>query len=145
MTDENIFPCSVTATAGIFSLTASSSSSSMRHAPSRSEYSVWRWRWTNSGIRKVFQFTFLDSYILTFLDVTESLPSFPFDRRRRLRADVVDDAVDAFDFVDDPRRDAREQFVGQPRPVRRHAIAALHCAHRDPVLVGPCVAHHADA
>src|SRR6266699_4073397 len=49
MTDENRFPCSVTARAGIFSFAACSSTSSMRQAPSSSENSVCRWRWTNSG------------------------------------------------------------------------------------------------
>src|SRR6185369_11113045 len=49
-TDENMFPCSVMAIAGIFSSTALSSSSSIRHAPSSSENSEWRWRWTNSVI-----------------------------------------------------------------------------------------------
>jgi hypothetical protein len=34
--------------------------------------------------------------------------SLPFDRARRLRRDVVDDAVDAFDFVNDPVGDAGE-------------------------------------
>ena len=48
MTDENMLPCSVIAIAGIFSSTALSSSSSIRQAPSSSEYSECRWRWTNS-------------------------------------------------------------------------------------------------
>ena len=50
MTDENMLPCSVIAIAGIFSSTALSSSSSIRHAPSRSENSEWRCRWTKSDI-----------------------------------------------------------------------------------------------
>ena len=31
---------------------------------------------------------------------------FPLDRGRRLRADIVTDTIDAFDFVDDSCRDA---------------------------------------
>ena len=38
-----------------------------------------------------------------------------------------------------------EQVVRQPRPVGRHAVAALDRADRDRVLVGALVAHHADA
>src|ERR671920_661579 len=45
-----MLPCSVIAMAGIFSSTALSSSSSILHAPSRSEYSECRCRWTKSGI-----------------------------------------------------------------------------------------------
>src|SRR5262245_15068783 len=44
-------------------------------------------------------------------------PSFPFDRCRRLAADIVDDAVDPGDAVDDSRGDAGQQILGQPRPV----------------------------
>ena len=58
-----------------------SSSSSMRHAPSSSEYSC-----AGGGGR------------------TRPSHSFPLDRRRRLRADVVDHAIDALHLVDDPRR-----------------------------------------
>ncbi len=42
ITDENMLPCSVTASAGILRRAAWSSSSSMRHAPSSNEYSVCR-------------------------------------------------------------------------------------------------------
>ena len=45
--------------------------------------------------------------------------SFPLDRRRRLRADVVDDAVDALDLVDDARRDARRAARAAAAPSRR--------------------------
>ena len=45
--------------------------------------------------------------------------SLPLDRRRRLRADVVDDAVDARDLVDDARRDLAEDVVRAASPSRR--------------------------
>src|SRR5215204_6984140 len=99
-----MLPCSVTASAGIFSLTASSSSSSTRQAPSSSENSVCRWRWTNSCAISSLDFL------------------FPFDRRRRLRRDVVHDAVDAPHVVHDPRRNGGQQIVRQPRPVGGHAV-----------------------
>ena len=71
--------------------------------------------------------------------------SFPLDRRRRLGADVVDDAVDAAHFVDDPVGDAAEHVVRKGIPVGRHAVGARHGAEREDVLVGAVVAHHADA
>src|SRR5215510_11827437 len=103
-----MLPCSVTASAGIFSFTASSSNSSTRQAPSSNENSVWRWRWTNS-----FN------------------PLLPFNRRRWLGRNVVDDAVDAAHFVDNARRDGRQEIVRQSRPVGRHPVEALDGADRD--------------
>src|SRR5262249_8789853 len=130
-----MFPCSVTAIAGIFSFTAWSSSSSIRHAPSSSEYSVCRWRWTNSAMRHVNA------------ETAERSPrlSLPFDGRRRLRGNIVHDAVDAFDLVDDARRDPCKQIVREAGPVGRHTVAALDRADRDRGLVGALVAHHPDA
>src|SRR5688572_6601492 len=127
-TEENKLPCSVTASAGIFSFTASSSSSSTRQAPSSSENSVCRWRWTNSDIA---------------LNQQGSL--FPLDRGRRLGRNVVDDSIDAAHFVDDAGRDGREDVVRQPRPVGRHPVETLHRTDRHGVFVGPGVAHHTDA
>src|SRR5229473_7491498 len=48
--------------------------------------------------------------------------SLPLDGARGLGGDVVDDAVDALDLVDDPARDPAQQVVGQPRPVGGHGI-----------------------
>src|SRR5713101_2077112 len=39
--------------------------------------------------------------------------SLPLDGARGLGGDVVDDAVDALDLVDDPARDLAQQVVGQ--------------------------------
>ena len=71
--------------------------------------------------------------------------SFPFDRRRRLRRDIVRDAVDAAHLVDDAGRDFFQQCVGQLGPVGGHEVAGLHRAQRDDIVVGAAVAHHADA
>src|SRR3546814_4805267 len=46
--------------------------------------------------------------------------SFPLDRGGRLAADVVDDAGDATQLVDDAVGDAAEELVRQVRPVRGH-------------------------
>src|ERR1700744_3851824 len=70
---------------------------------------------------------------------------FPFNRRGRLRRDVVDDAVDAADLVDDPGGDLAEEVVGELDPVGGHAVLALDDADGDGVVVGPLVAHDADA
>src|SRR5882724_12929232 len=67
---------------------------------------------------------------------------FPLDGRRRLRRDVVDDAVHALHLVDDAAREAGEELVRQPRPVGRHAVDALDGADRDDVLIRALVAHH---
>src|SRR5262245_40878303 len=120
-----MLPCSVTASAGMPSFCAWSSSSSTRQAPSSSENSVWRWRWTKS----------LTGRAPAPVPIADAL-LFPLDGGRRLRADVVDDPVDALDFVDDARRDAGQQVVRQARPVGGHPVAALDGADRDGVLVG---------
>ena len=49
-------------------------------------------------------------------------PSFPLDRSRRLGGDVVDDAVDALDLVDDARRGAAEEIVVEIEIIGGHAV-----------------------
>ena len=83
-------------------------------APSSSENSVCRWRWTNS----VMYTRALTGSSRTLADSGDSW-LFPLDRRRRLRADVVDDAVDAAHLVDDARRDARRAGRAAAAPSRR--------------------------
>src|SRR5688500_15409225 len=103
-----MLPCSVTAIAGIFSRAACSSSSSTRQAPSSSEYSVCRCRWTKS--------------LMGAHQSAQDVSLLPFDRGRRLTGDVEDNAIDPLHLVDDARRDRREQFVRQTRPVGCHAV-----------------------
>ena len=69
---------------------------------------------------------------------------FPLDGGGRLGGDIVDDAVNAFDFIDDPAGNAVQDFVGQLVPVGGHAVETLNGAHGDDVFVGPVVAHNAD-
>src|SRR6185437_12109872 len=71
-------------------------------------------------------------------------PSLPLDRAGRLRGHVVDDAVDAFDFVDDARRDAAEQFVRKGIVIGGHAVGRSHGPERADMIVTARVAHHAD-
>src|SRR6516225_3695889 len=128
-----MFPCSVTAIAGMFSFRAWSSTSSMRQAPSRRENSVCRCRWTKSDTDQAPR------------TKNQGLISLPFNGRGRLRADVVHDAVDAPNLVDDARRDALEQIVRQTRPVGGHPVLAFDRANRRRVLIGALIAHDADA
>src|SRR4029077_15207257 len=69
---------------------------------------------------------------------------FPLDRARWLARDVVADAVDAFDFVANARRNAGEQFIRKPRPIGGHSVLAFDDAKNDGVLVRALIAHHAD-
>ena len=53
---------------------------------------------------------------------SDKYPSLLLDRPGRLRRDVVDDAVDAAAPVDDARRGAAEELVGEGEVVGRHAV-----------------------
>src|SRR5882762_4778753 len=70
--------------------------------------------------------------------------SLPLDRARWFTRDVVTNPVDAFDFVADPIRNSRQQFVGKPYPVGSHAVLAFDDAKDNRVFVGPLVAHYAN-
>src|SRR6218665_1963660 len=70
-------------------------------------------------------------------------PSFPLDRARGLAGDVVDDAVDAADLVDDPRGGLAEDFPGELEEVGGHAVGRGDRAQGQDVFVGAGVAHDA--
>src|SRR5215469_2318168 len=71
-------------------------------------------------------------------------PSLPLDRAGRLRCHVVNDAVDPFDLVDDPCRDAAKQFVRKRIVVGGHAVGRGYGPERTDVVVAARVAHDAD-
>src|SRR3989344_8291198 len=71
--------------------------------------------------------------------------SLILNRRRGLLRDVVEDAVDALDFVDDSAGYLLQEFRGESRPVRGHGVFRRHGAQGDDLLVGALVAHDADA
>lgn len=52
-------------------------------------------------------------------------PLLPLNRGRGFAGDIVDDAVDAANFVDDAVGDFRQQGVGKLRPVGGHEILGL--------------------
>ena len=60
-------------------------------------------------------------------------------------ADVVDDAGDAGNFVDDACGDALEDVAGQANPVGGHGIFGFDDAHSDSKAVRAAVSHYADA
>ena len=101
---------------------ACSTSSSRRQAPSSRLYSVWRWRWTKSGLR-AHSHSIVDGGLLVTSYTTRLTPRTSLTMR-----------------LDDPR----QELVRQPRPVRGHAVLRLDRAQRDRVLVGAVVAHDAD-
>ena len=72
------------------------------------------------------------------------MKSLPLDRAGWFAGDVVTDAVDAFDFVADAARNAREQFVRKPDPVGSHAVLTFDDSKHDRIFVSALVAHHTD-
>lgn len=68
--------------------------------------------------------------------------SFPLDGCRRLGGDVVADAVDSFDLVDDVVADLCHEVIGQMRPVGGHGIGRGHCTECYGALVSTLIAHH---
>ena len=70
---------------------------------------------------------------------------FPLNRRRRFGGDVVDDAVDAADFVDDAVRHARQHVVWYARPIGGHRVDRVDASDGARVFVGALVAHDAHA
>jgi len=71
--------------------------------------------------------------------------SFPLNSAWRFRSDVVDDAVDAADFIDDAAGDSLEHIVREESPVGGHAIFRVNGTDGAGVGVGALIAHDADA
>ena len=68
---------------------------------------------------------------------------FPLDGARRLGGDVVADAVDAADVVDDVVGDFGEEVVGEVGPVGCHGVGGGDGAQGYGAFVGAFVAHDA--
>src|SRR3954451_19926829 len=77
------------------------------------------------------------------LDTTRCRSSLPLDRPGRLAGEVVDDAVDALDLVDDAGGDAAKEGRLEGVEVGGHAVDGGDGAERADVLVGAQVAHDA--
>src|SRR5690348_7549670 len=65
----------------------------------------------------------------------------PLNRARRLRGDVVHNAVDAVYLVHDPVRDRLEHLMRQRHPIGCHTIFGMHGANGASVSVRALVAH----
>src|SRR6185312_16891021 len=66
-------------------------------------------------------------------------PSFPLYSTRRFARHVIDDAVDAFDFVDDAGRYARQEAVLEGIIIRRHAVGGGHGAKSADMVIGAAI------
>src|SRR4051812_34177920 len=75
---------------------------------------------------------------------TQTWRLFPLDRARRLAGDVVGDAVDAADFVDDPGRYSSQELVVEREIVGGHAVYRRDGSNGAGVVVGPLVTHDAN-
>src|SRR5690606_29128877 len=68
---------------------------------------------------------------------------FPLDGARRLAGHVINDAVDATDFVDDAGRGLAEEIHVELIEVGSHAIDRGYCAQGADKLIGATIAHDA--
>src|SRR5580704_14535459 len=75
---------------------------------------------------------------------SEERALLPLNRARRLRGDVVDDAVDAFYFIHDAGGNDFQDFVRKRNPIGSHAIFRTHGADRAGIGIRARVAHDAD-
>ena len=73
----------------------------------------------------------------------KQLDLFPLNGRGGLGGDVVDDAVDTLDLVDDAGADPVQKLVGEPCPVGGHEIVRPDGPEGDGAVIGPAVAHDA--
>src|SRR5437764_178970 len=63
---------------------------------------------------------------------------------RRLRGDVVYDAVDPANFIDDPAGNSSQHLVWQRHPVGGHAVFGMDGADSAGVGISAVIAHDAD-
>ena len=66
---------------------------------------------------------------------------FPLDGGRGFTCDVVDDAVDALDLIDDAGRDPVQYVVGDSGPVGGHEVAGGDGTEGQGIVIGPAVTH----
>ena len=73
-------------------------------------------------VSKQYQFCFEMPLLQVFTYKSRGLYLFPLDGGGGFAGDIVDDAVDAADFVDDAGGDAVEHVIRDARPVRGHEV-----------------------
>ena len=69
---------------------------------------------------------------------------FPLDRCRWFRSDVVADAVDVVNFIDDADRNLIQHLVRDACPVGSHKVGGGNTAQCEGIVIGSEVAHDAD-
>ena len=69
------------------------------------------------------------------------MQSFPLNRRGGFGGNIVHDAVDAGDVVDDLAGNLIQQLVGNAGPLGGHKIVGGHGPQGQSIVVGPAVAH----
>src|SRR5579862_9520791 len=78
--------------------------------------------------------TLVRSVLPTLSPVSRVVISFPLDRGRGFRTDIVHDSIDSTHLVDDAIRDAPQHVVRELEPVSGHSVRTRHGAQRDDVL-----------
>ena len=69
---------------------------------------------------------------------------FPLNRRWGFTGDIVDDAVNMGDLIDDAGGGAVEDVVGDTSPIGGHEVGGGDAAEGEGIVVGAAVAHDAD-
>ena len=69
----------------------------------------------------------------------------PLNCRRGLRSNIIADPVDPRNLVDNADRDLIQHVIGDASPVCCHKVGGGHGTQGQGVVVGPAVAHNADA
>ena len=98
------------------------------------------------GVRRLaFNFKII-LYFYAVRDTPYAVPMlFPLDRGRGLGGNIVTDAIDAADFVDDTVGDAAQKFRRKLRPIRRHAIDACNRSQGHDIFICAFITHNSDA
>ena len=69
---------------------------------------------------------------------------FPLNRRWGFTGDIVDDAVNMGDLIDDAGGGAVEDVVGDTSPIGGHEVGGGDAAEGEGIVVGAAVAHDTD-
>ncbi len=66
---------------------------------------------------------------------------FPFNGSRGFGADIIDDPINTFNFVDDTVGELAQQVVGKVGPVGSHSVGAGDGANGDYAFVSSGISH----
>ena len=74
-----------------------------------------------------------------FTDFFQPLKLFPLDGCGGFTGDIVDDAVDAADLVDDAHRNAVENVIRNSCPVGGHEVGRCDAAQCQRIIIRPAI------